>query len=86
MKIERLDVYYVEMPLIYPWRTAYGEDYEIHSVLVRATSEGHTAWSESTPFFAPTYLPESAGTRLLPRHGGIRDRTSSDANTRPHRT
>ena len=62
MKFERLDVYYVEMPLIYPWRTAYGEDYEIHSVLVRATSEGHTAWSESTPFFAPTYLPESAGT------------------------
>ena len=61
MKIERLDVYYVEMPLIYPWRTAYGEDYDIHSVLVRATGDGHTAWSESTPFFAPTYLPESAG-------------------------
>ncbi len=62
MKIERLDVYYVEMPLIYPWRTAYGEDSDIHSVLVRATSGGHTAWSEATPFFAPTYLPESAGT------------------------
>ena len=61
MKIDRLDVYYVEMPLIYPWRTAYGEDYEIHSVLVKATSGEHTAWSESTPFFAPTYLPESAG-------------------------
>ena len=62
MKIDRLDVYYVEMPLIYPWRTAYGEDYEIHSVLVKAQSGEHTAWSESTPFFAPTYLPESAGT------------------------
>ena len=61
MKIDRLDVYYVEMPLIYPWRTAYGEDYDIHSVLVKATSGDHTAWSESTPFFAPTYLPESAG-------------------------
>lgn len=62
MRIEKLDVYYVKMPLIYPWRTAYGEDYDIHSVLVRATSGEHTAWSESTPFFAPTYLPESAGT------------------------
>ena len=62
MKIEQLDVYYVKMPLIYPWRTAYGEDYDIHSVLVKATSGEHTAWSESTPFFAPTYLPESAGT------------------------
>ncbi len=62
MRIDRLDVYYVSMALIYPWRTAYGEDYDIHSVLVRATSGEHVAWSEATPFFAPTYLPETAGT------------------------
>ena len=49
------------MPLIYPWRTAYGEDYDIHSVLVKLTSGEHEAWSESTCFFAPTYLNESAG-------------------------
>lgn len=61
MRIEKLDVYYVSMPLIYPWRTAYGEDYDIHSVFVKATSGKYEAWSESTPFFAPTYLPESAG-------------------------
>ena len=62
MLIERLDVYYVVMPLLYPWRTAYGEDADIHSVLVKATSgDGTEAWSESTPFFAPTYMPESAG-------------------------
>ena len=23
MRIDKLDVYYVSMPLIYPWRTAY---------------------------------------------------------------
>ena len=61
MQIDRLDVYYVAMPLLYPWRTAYGEDYDIHSVLVRAISGDHIAWSETTPFFAPTYLTESAG-------------------------
>ncbi len=61
MRIDKLDVYYVSMPLIYPWRTAYGVDYDIHSVLVKATSGEHEGWSESTPFFAPTYLPESAG-------------------------
>ena len=61
MKIDRLDVYYAVMPLIYPWRTAYGEDADIHSVLVKLTSGEHAAWSESTPFFAPTYLTESAG-------------------------
>jgi len=46
MRINSLDVYHVKMPLIYPWRTSYGEDYDIHSVLVRATSGEHTAWSE----------------------------------------
>ncbi len=61
MNLDRIDVYYVVMPLIYPWRTAYGEDADIHSVLVKATSGEHEAWSESTPFFAPTYMPESAG-------------------------
>ena len=61
MRIDELDVHYVVMPLIYPWRTAYGEDADIHSVLVRFTSGEHEAWSESTCFFAPTYLNESAG-------------------------
>ena len=61
MLIDRLDVYHVAMPLIYPWRTAYGEDSEIHSILVRATSGEHIAWSEASPSFTPTYLPESAG-------------------------
>ena len=48
------------MPLIYPWRTAYGVDYDIHSVLVMATSGDQTGWAEATPFFAPHYCPESA--------------------------
>ena len=48
------------MPLIYPWRTAYGVDYDIHSVLVKATSGDHVGWAEATPFFAPHYCPESA--------------------------
>ena len=61
MRIDSLDVYQVAMPLIYPWRTAYGEDYDVHTVLVRATSGEHVAWSESCPLYAPAYSPESAG-------------------------
>ncbi len=61
MRIDSLDVFYVEMPLIYPWRTAYGEDPSIHSVLVKAKSGDYEGWSEAAAFFAPTYLPESAG-------------------------
>ena len=89
MRIDKLDVYYVLMPLIYPWRTAYGVDYDIHSVLVKATSGEHEGWSESTPFFAPTYLPESAGsvyylvTEVFGPHIVGRDyETAADLNRR----
>ena len=30
------------------------------SVIVRLEGGGHEAWGEATPFFAPTYSPESA--------------------------
>ena len=58
MRIERLEVYHVRMPLIYPWRTAYGSDDEIDSVLIHACSGTVDAWSETTPLRAPTYSPE----------------------------
>ncbi len=60
MKIDCIDVYYVSLPLVYPWRTAYGEDPSIHSVLVRMESEGQEGWGETTPLKAPAYTPESA--------------------------
>ncbi len=60
MRIRSLDIYHVAMPLKYPWRTAYGEDHEIHSVLVCAHSDDHVAWSESAPLEMPTYSAESA--------------------------
>ncbi len=60
MKIESAEVRYVELPLISPWRTAYGDDPTIHSVMVRFVGGGHAAWGEATPFYAPTYSPETA--------------------------
>lgn len=62
MHIDRIEIYYVRLPLIYPWKTAYGEDADIHSVLFRLVSGEHEGWGESTPFFAPTYSPETAST------------------------
>lgn len=61
MRIEHIDLYLVAMPLIYPWRTAYGEDAAIHSVLCRMESGSLVGWGESTPFAAPCYSPEWAG-------------------------
>ena len=60
MRIERLELYYVRLPLIYPWRTAYGSDHEIDSVLIHAYAGAADAWSETTPLRAPTYSPEWA--------------------------
>ena len=60
MRIDTIEIFHVAMPLIYPWRTAYGEDAAIDSVLVRMRSGDLEAWSETTPFAAPQYSPEWA--------------------------
>jgi O-succinylbenzoate synthase len=61
MKIDCIELYHVSMPLIYPWRTAYGEDASIESVLVKITSGSIFGWGEAAPFAAPCYSPEWAG-------------------------
>jgi O-succinylbenzoate synthase len=61
MHIDRIDLFHVRMPLIYPWRTAYGEDADIEAVLCRMTSGSVEAWGESSPLAAPCYSPEWAG-------------------------
>ncbi len=61
MRIDRIELYHVAMPLIYPWRTAYGEDAAIHALLCRLSSGSCDAWGESAPFAAPCYSPEWAG-------------------------
>lgn len=61
MKIDRIELFHVAMPLIYPWRTAYGEDAACESVLCRMTSGSISAWGESAPLAAPCYSPEWAG-------------------------
>ena len=60
MKINRIELYHVAMPLISPWRTAYGEDADVHSVLCRMVSGSVDAWGESSPLAAPCYSPEWA--------------------------
>jgi len=61
VKIEKIGIYHVSMPLIYPWRTAYGEDANIHSILVKMVSSNEYGWGETSPLNAPCYSPEWAG-------------------------
>ncbi len=62
--IDRVDVHQVAMPLLSPWRTSYGQDDSIHSLLVRVISGDLEAWGEATPFERPEYSSEWA-------HGGL---------------
>ena len=61
MRIDAVEIYHVAMPLIYPWRTAYGDDQVAESVVLRMRGGELEAWSESSPLAAPCYSPEWAG-------------------------
>jgi o-succinylbenzoate synthase len=60
MLIEQIRIEHVAMPLLAPWRTAYGEDTVIESVLVRMQSGTAVGWGEACPLAAPCYSPEWA--------------------------
>ncbi len=60
MLIDRIDLYRLAMPLISPWRTAYGDDAVVESVLVKLTSGQRIGWGESSPLAVPSYSPEWA--------------------------
>lgn len=60
MKIDTIELFRVAMPLIYPFRTAFGDDDVIESVLVRFSSSNIYGWGEAAPWRYPAYSPECA--------------------------
>ncbi|NQU12198.1 o-succinylbenzoate synthase [bacterium] len=58
--ITGLQLYRVNMPLVYPFRTAFGNDAAIESVLVRMEADGLVGWGETAPWRHPAYSPECA--------------------------
>jgi O-succinylbenzoate synthase len=65
MKIDAIDVYRVGMPLIYPFRTAYGNDDRIETILVKLSSDEGYGWGEATAWQSPGYCPECAKTAFI---------------------
>ena len=63
--IESIEIVRVAMPLVAPFRTAYGDDWEIESVLVRLTDSEYSGWGEGTPLAFPAYSAESARTLFI---------------------
>lgn len=65
MHIDRIEIHRVGMPLVYPFRTAFGNDDRIESVLVAMHSGDLVGWGEASPWQHPHYSAESARTSYL---------------------
>lgn len=65
MHIDRIDLFRVSMPLVYPFRTAYGDEDTIESILVRMTSGDLVGWGETTPWSWPGYCNEWAASAFI---------------------
>lgn len=65
MEISRIEVYRVAMPLIYPFRTAFGNDETIESLLVRISAGNAFGWGEAAPWRNPAYCSECSATQFI---------------------
>lgn len=65
MRIEGIELVRVAMPLVYPFRTAFGDDDSIETVLVRLSSGDAFGWGESAPWKYPAYSPECGATQFI---------------------
>ena len=58
MLIERIDVYWVRVPLAFVWKTSYGDQLHTDTILVSMEGGGVHAWGESCPPYVPNYSAE----------------------------
>jgi o-succinylbenzoate synthase len=58
LKIDRIDVYWLKLPLAFVWKTSYSDQYFTDTILVRMEGGGHHAWGESCPPYIPGYSAE----------------------------
>jgi O-succinylbenzoate synthase len=65
LKIEQIDMYRISMPLIYPFRTAFGDNQSIETILVKISDASEYGWGESAPWTIPAYSPECARTCFI---------------------
>jgi len=65
MKIESIRMARVAMPLVSPFRTAFGSNEIIESVLVQLSDGIQYGWGESASWGMPAYCPECAASQFL---------------------
>jgi len=62
VKIERIEIYHVRMPLVHFFETSFGREHERESVIVRVLAGGLVGWGECPASAAPAYSYETAQT------------------------
>lgn len=65
MQIHSIELIRVAMPLVYPFRTSFGDIDTVESVLVRLASNGLYGWGEAAPWSKPAYCAECAATQFI---------------------
>ncbi len=62
MKIERIDLLYIKMPLVLPFETNYCRDYDMEKLILKVYTGDLIAYSECVAEVTPTYSYETIGT------------------------
>ena len=65
MKIERLSLYHLRMPLVSPFETSFGRIDTRDCILIEINSEGLTGYGECVADRDPGYSSETSGTALI---------------------
>ncbi len=59
MKIERVEVRHLAIPLKHHFTTSFGRTEEHHTIILKAWADGLAGYGEATPFFGPVYCSET---------------------------
>jgi O-succinylbenzoate synthase len=62
MKIERIELHHIEMPLVHPFRTSFGVETERPCIVTAVYSQGLVGWGECVVGLGPWYSSETVGT------------------------
>ncbi|MEM7033559.1 MAG: o-succinylbenzoate synthase [Chloroflexota bacterium] len=62
MKIDRIELHQVALPLVHPFRTSFGEQTERHFILASVYADGVVGWCECTAHTRPDYSYEDLTT------------------------
>jgi o-succinylbenzoate synthase len=62
MKIERIELHHLSMPLVQPFETSLGLKHERDCILVAIYGDGLVGWGECVAGMGPWYSPETIGT------------------------